>query len=104
MASNWCKSNKVLVNDALVKPSYVVKIDDEITIKKNTALFRYKVLDLLDKRVGAKLVENYLRDITPQEEIEKYKLYQESQRQYRQNGLGRPTTKERRALNKFWNS
>lgn len=102
MATDWCKSNKILVNDSEVKPSYQVKIGDEVTIKRNAAKFTYQVLDLLDKRVGAKLVDQYIRDITSEEELEKFKLYQEAQRQYRQNGLGKPTTKERRALNKFW--
>ena len=102
MATNWCKSNKILVNGSEVKPSYTMKIGDELSIKKNTAKFSYRVLELLDKRVGAKLVEQYILDITPEEEMEKFRLYQEAQRQYRQNGLGKPTTKEKRALNKFW--
>ena len=102
MATNWVKSNKILVNGTEIKPSYNVKIGDEITIKKNAAKFSYQVLELLEKRVGAKLVEQYIRDITPIEEIEKYKTYQEAQKQYRQSGYGKPTTKERRAINKFW--
>lgn len=101
MAANQCKTNKVLVNDEVVKPSRTVKIGDTVSIRKNGALFSYRVLDLLEKRVGAKLVADYIRDITPNEEVEKYKLFQASQRIYRHNGMGKPTTKERRALEKF---
>ena len=101
MASNHCKTNKVLVNDEVVKPAKEVKIGDTVSIRKNGALFSYKVLDLLEKRVGAKLVANYIVDITPAEEIEKYKLFQASQSAYRNNGMGKPTTKDRRALEKF---
>ena len=72
-----------------------------MSIKKNTAVFTYKVLDLLDKRVGAKLVADYLIDTTPPEEIEKYKTYQMAQQQYRQNGLGKPTKKDRRSIKSF---
>lgn len=97
-----CKSGKVLLNGEQIKPSAIVKIGQQINIKKNTAIFQYEIKDLLDKRVGAKLVENFLIDLTPAEELEKYRLYQDAQKQYRQHGLGRPTTKERRALNKFW--
>jgi ribosome-associated heat shock protein Hsp15 len=101
MATNQCKTNKVLVNDEAVKPARAVKMGDTISIRKSGAVFSYKVLDLLEKRVGAKLVADYIRDITPTEEIEKYKLFQASQSAYRDNGMGKPTTKERRILEKF---
>lgn len=101
MASNQCKTNKVLVNNEPIKPAKEVKIGDRVSIKRQGAIFSYEVVDLLEKRVGAKLVENYIRDITPIEEIEKYKVYQASQSSYRNNGMGKPTTKERRALEEF---
>jgi len=101
MASNQCKTNKVLVNNEPIKPAKEVKIGDRVSIKRQGAIFSYEVVDLLEKRVGAKLVENYIRDITPIEEIEKYKVYQAAQSSYRNNGMGKPTTKERRALVEF---
>lgn len=101
LAANQCKANKVLVNDEVVKPSRTVKIGDTVSIKKNGAIFSFKVLDLLEKRVGAKLVADYIRDITSDAEIEKYKLFQAAQKSYRHNGMGKPTTKERRSLEKF---
>lgn len=101
LATAQCKANKVLVNNEPVKPSRDVKIGDRIALKKNGATFTYKVLALLDNRVGAKLVADYVLDTTPIEEVEKYKLYQASQSNYRENGMGKPTTKERRLLEKF---
>ena len=101
MASNQCKTKKVLVNNEPIKPAKEVKIGDRVSIKRQGAIFSYEVVDLLEKRVGAKLVENYIRDITPIEEIEKYKVYQAAQSSYRNNGMGKPTTKERRALEEF---
>ena len=101
MASNQCKTNKVLVNNEPIKPAKEVKIGDRVSIKRQGAIFSYEVVDLLEKRVGAKLVENYIRDITPIEEIEKYKVYQAAQSSYRNNGMGKPNTKERRALEEF---
>lgn len=101
MAANQCKTNKILVNNEAVKASRSLKVGDVVSVKKNGALFSYKVLDLLEKRVGAKLVADYIVDITPAAEIEKYKIYLAAQQSYRENGMGKPTTKERRALEKF---
>ncbi len=103
LAANQCKTNKILVNGEAVKPSRVVKIGEIVSVKKNGAVFSYKVLDLLEKRVGAKLVADYIVDVTSAEEIEKYKLFIASQQSYRNNGMGKPTTKERRHLEKFLN-
>jgi ribosome-associated heat shock protein Hsp15 len=51
--------------------------------------------------VGAKLVVDYIIDLTLPEEIEKYRLYQQSQQVYRENGTGKPTKKDRRDLDSF---
>lgn len=101
LAANMVKAGKVLVDGEEVKTAYKLKVGQQFSIKKNTAVFTYEVVDLLEKRVGAKLVENYLRDITPIEEIEKYKAYQTAQREYRQMGFGKPSKKDRRSIKKF---
>ena len=101
LAANMVKAGKVLVDGEEVKTAYKLKVGQQFSIKKNTAVFTYEVVDQLEKRVGAKLVENYLRDITPIEEIEKYKAYQTAQREYRQMGFGKPTKKDRRSIKKF---
>lgn len=103
LAANLCKTNKVLLNDTEIKAGKEVKVGDELTVKKNSARFTYEVIELLEKRVGAKLVGDYIKDITPQEEIDKYEMYQLAQKQYRQDGLGRPSKKDRRNINKFFN-
>lgn len=65
LAANQCKANKVLVNGESVKSSKEVKINDIVGIKQHGCVFSYKVIELLEKRVGAKLVQNYILDITP---------------------------------------
>lgn len=95
------KTGKVMINGEIVKASREIKVGEKFSIKKNTAVFTYEVIDLVENRVGAKLVENYLRDITPLEEIEKYKEYQMSQKEYREMGFGKPTKKDRRNIRKF---
>ena len=103
LASNECKKNHVLINDEVSKPSKNIKANDIITIKKSGVLFKYKVLAELEKRVGAKLVPDYMKEVTSLEEIEKYKTIQLAQKVYRQNGVGRPTKKDRRDIDEFWN-
>jgi ribosome-associated heat shock protein Hsp15 len=73
-----------------------------VTLKKSGVNFKYKVIQTLEKRVGAKLVADYIKDITEIEELEKYKTIQMAQKVYRQHGLGRPTKKDRRDIDKFW--
>jgi Ribosome-associated heat shock protein implicated in the recycling of the 50S subunit (S4 paralog) len=95
------KKGKVKVNGEGIKPAREVKIGDTIQIIKHNAVFSFKIKDLLKNRVGAKLVENYIVDTTLPEEIEKYKLYQASQRVYRDYGTGKPSKKDRRDLEDY---
>ena len=104
IAANSVSKGRVRLNGGLVKPSKEVKLGDEININKHNSTFTFRIIQLLDKRVGAKLVKDYLVEITPPEELEKYKLYQESQRVYRDNGSGKPTKKDRRDLEDFINN
>lgn len=99
-ASEHIAKGRVLVNDAHVKPSREIKAGETIVLLKHNARFQYKVLELLDKRVGAPLVKDYLLDITEPEEIEKLKAYQQAQQNYRLTD-GKPTKKDRRELDRF---
>ena len=100
-ASEALSKGKIKINQANTKPSREPKVGDTIQISRNTAVFSYKVLQILDKRVGAKLVSEYLIDTTPIEEIEKYKTDQLSQQVYRNNGTGKPTKKDRRDMDDY---
>src|SRR5690606_36945622 len=77
-AANLISKGKVRLNSESVKSSKEVKIGDRINIHKNTAIFSYKIIQLLDRRVGAKLVLDYVVDMTDPIEIEKYKAYQDA--------------------------
>ncbi len=102
LATELVQKSKIKLNDANVKPSKEVKIGDTISIVKNNAFFSYKVKDLLDRRVGAKLVQDYLLDITDPLELEKFKTYQAAQSVYREYGTGRPSRKDRDMLDSFF--
>lgn len=100
MATELISKGKILVNDQVVKPSREIKIGELIIVQKHSAKFEYRVLGLLDRRVGAPLVKDYLSDETKEEEIQKLKVYQEAQRNYRLSD-GKPTKKDRRELDRF---
>jgi ribosome-associated heat shock protein Hsp15 len=99
-ATELISKGKVLLNDSAIKPSREVKEGETITLLKHSARFQYKVLQILDRRVGAPLVKDYIIDITAPVEIEKLKAYQEAQRNYRLTD-GKPTKKDRRELDRF---
>jgi len=100
-SSDAIANGKVRLNNDLVKPSKDVKLGDEIQIIKHSAKFTFRVIQLLNKRIGAKLVQDYIVDITPEEEFEKLRLYRLSQSTYREHGTGKPTKKDRRDLDGF---
>ncbi|MDF3028219.1 MAG: RNA-binding domain protein [Fluviicola sp.] len=102
LATEMVQKNKIKLNQNPVKPSKEVKIGDTISIIKNNATFSYKIKDLLDRRVGAKLVADYLIDITDPLELEKFKTYREAQSVYREYGTGRPSRKDRDNLDSFF--
>lgn len=100
IATELITKGRIKINGEQIKPSREVKINDLIQFQKNTAIFTYRVIALTDKRVGAPLVVNFITDLTPMEEVEKLKMYQLSQRNYRQTD-GKPTKKDRRELDEF---
>ena len=101
IAAECISKGKVKLNGQVVKASREVKVGDEISFQKHNAIFQYEVLLIPKNRLGAKLVPDHLNDVTTTEEVEKYRLYQANQSTYRQNGMGKPSTKDRRDLRKF---
>jgi ribosome-associated heat shock protein Hsp15 len=99
-ASELISKGKVKLNGQDVKASKEIKINDVIGVQKHSATFEYKVLLLLDKRLGAALIQSYIEDQTKAEEILKFKQYQLAQKAYRETD-GKPTKKDRRELDKF---
>jgi ribosome-associated heat shock protein Hsp15 len=99
-ASELISKGKIRLNGQDVKPSKEIKVNDVIGVQKHSATFNYKVLVLLDKRLGAALIPTYIEDQTTEEEILKFKQYQLAQKAYRETD-GKPTKKDRRELDKF---
>ena len=83
LATKLVAGNKIKLNGLECKPAKEVTHGDLISIQKNNATFSYRIKALTDKRLGAKLILDYITDETAAEEIEKYKTYQAAQRHYR---------------------
>jgi ribosome-associated heat shock protein Hsp15 len=85
------------MDDAPVKASRMVGTGDVIEVKKMPVVYRYRILDPIEKRVGARIVDQFVEDITPEDELHKLEL-QDDFFVKRDRGTGRPTKKERRLL------
>lgn len=103
-ATEACKGGRVTVNGADVKPSREVKEGDTITVRKGQVRYSYKVLAPLEKRVGAKDVEKYALNTTPESELSKAQAPVETFFVTREKGSGRPTKKDRRQLDELYES
>ena len=103
-ATTACNGGKVRLNGSDVKPSKSVKVGDVIVVRKGAVTYTYKVLDLIDKRQGAKLVSEFAENMTPQEELDKLRAPVETFFLKRDRGAGRPTKKDRRQMESLWDS
>lgn len=104
IASEACKKGRVMVDNVAVKPSRNIRIGDVVQVKKPPVTFSFEVIDIAEKRMGAKLVPDFMRNVTPVEEYELLELNKLSGFVDRQRGSGRPTKKERRDLDQFTDS
>ena len=101
MASDACRMNRILVNGAPVKPSRSIMDNDILTVRKPPVTFMYKVIVPIENRQPAKLVPDYIEDMTPTPEKAKLEIRQTAPVGLREKGTGRPTKKERRIIDKW---
>lgn len=101
IATDACKKGRVTMGGIAVKPSRPVKAGDVIDVKKPPITYTFRVKDVTQNRLGAKLVENYLENITPQSQYDMLEMARISGFVDRQKGLGRPTKREGREMARF---
>ncbi|MDH7444293.1 RNA-binding S4 domain-containing protein [Aquimarina sp. 2201CG14-23] len=102
IATKACKEGKVRVNGDIIKPSREVYPTDKIMVRKNQVNYELIVLDTPKSRLGAKLVDIYRKDVTPKEALQKLDLLKYSKEYYRKKGMGRPTKKDRRDIDDWF--
>jgi ribosome-associated heat shock protein Hsp15 len=104
IAGEQVRNNKVVIDEVTVKPSREVKIGDVVVVKRHGFEQHIEVLAYPKNRVGAKLVSEYMKDVTPHAELEKQEFLQMARNMTRIKGLGRPTKKDRRDLDDLFES
>ncbi len=101
LATEECRKGRITIDGVAVKPSRIPKIGDIIKVRKNPVTYSYKIIGIIGKRVGAKLVQEFAVDITPPEELKNLEIKQQMGSIERDRGAGRPTKKDRRDLDRL---
>lgn len=104
VATEACKKGRVYVGDTVIKPSRTIKVGDVVKVRKPPVTYSFRVLALTQNRLGAKLVPDYMENITPKSELDLLDVVRISGFIDRRKGLGRPTKREGRELAEFTDS
>lgn len=104
IAAEACKKGRVMIDNVTVKPSRNIHVGDVIQVRKPPITYSFKVLALSHNRMGAKLVPQFMENVTTPDQYELLELSKISGFVDRQRGTGRPTKKERRDLDQFGSS
>src|SRR5690606_9942952 len=102
IATEACKKGHVKINGQAVKPSREVYATDKVELRKNQINYQLTVNDIPPNRVGAKLVDIYVKDTPPKEAFDAQELLKCAKDYYRKAGSGRPTKKDRRDIDDFY--
>lgn len=101
IAVEACKKGRISILNTPVKASRNIKLGDIIQVRKTPITYSFQVVGLTDRRVGAKLVPEYLKDVTPKEQLDLLEASHLSGFIDRAKGTGRPTKRDRREMDRF---
>lgn len=101
IATDACKKGRVMLGDVPAKPARMIKVGDIVKVRKPPVTYSFRVLALTENRLGAKLVPDYMENITPKSELDLLEVVKISGFIDRRKGLGRPTKREGRELSRF---
>jgi ribosome-associated heat shock protein Hsp15 len=101
LAAEACSKGQITINGMTVKPSRSVKAGEVIMVRKPPIVHTYKILGLLENRLSAQKVKEYIEEITPDEEFLKLEIARLQRNGIRDKGTGRPTKRDRRDMDKF---
>ena len=101
IAADACKNGRVTIGGTNVKPSRPLKVGEVVDVKKPPVTYSFRVLKCIEQRVGAKLVPEVYENVTDPKQYELLEMSSISGFVNRARGTGRPTKKERRALDDF---
>lgn len=103
LATTMCKNGRISLGEKKLKPSALISVDDVLSVQKEGFNLSIKVVKLLEKRVGAPIAITCYENLTPEEELNKYKdwFIGKGKAEIREKGTGRPTKRERREIDEF---
>ena len=101
IAADACKNGRVTIGGINVKPSHVIKRGEVVNVKKPPITYSFRVIDCIEQRVGAKFLPQVYENVTAPQQYELFEMSRISGFVDRARGTGRPTKKERRALDAF---
>ena len=101
LAAEACKNGRVTIGNVNVKPSHMVKVGETVSVRKPPITYSFKILQTIEQRVGAKLIPEIYENVTTPDQYELLEMHRISGFVDRARGTGRPTKKERRALDAF---
>tara|TARA_B100000965_G_C19488074_1_gene711702 strand:+ start:94 stop:489 length:396 start_codon:yes stop_codon:yes gene_type:complete len=100
-AAEACRKGKIKLNEISAKAAKSIKVGDIITVRQSPMIRSLQVIGLTERRIGAKLVENFAKDITSKEEWDKYHKARNSRNENQNKSQGRPSKRERRLIDQF---
>ncbi len=101
IATDACKKGRVSMGGNAVKPSRMVKVGDTVDVRKPPVTYTFRVKGLTENRLGARLVPDYLENLTPQSQYDLLEMTRISGFVDRRKGLGRPTKRDGREISRF---
>jgi ribosome-associated heat shock protein Hsp15 len=101
IATDECRMGRILLNNTPVKPSRIIEGGEVLTVKKPPVNYTYRIKYPVGNRVSAKLVMDFLEDLTPESEKQKLEISRFAATGFRRKGTGRPTKKERRSIDRW---
>ena len=101
IAAEACKKGRVCINGVQMKPARIIKAGDVIQVRKPPVTYSFKVLQAIEKRIGAKLVPEVLENVTTPDQYEILEMSKINGFVNRARGTGRPTKKDRRSIDSF---
>ena len=101
IAADACKNGRVMIGGVNVKPSHTVKAGETVCVRKPPVTYSFKILKPIEQRVGAKLLPEVYENVTTPDQYELLEMNRISGFVNRARGTGRPTKKDRRAMDAF---
>ena len=103
IAADACKNGRVTIGGVNVKPSHAIKVGEVVAVRKPPVTYSFRILKTIEQRVGAKLLPEIYENVTTPDQYELLEMNRISGFVDRARGTGRPTKKDRRAMDEFLN-